>query len=114
MPFKCGTMVCPKLENRYRADGNILLIAQIFVADDQQIESLRFSRAQQIAIFEFVPTHLKRSPHFVFSERLPDLSRRAMVQKNPHCFSSAAILCQPNRNTACASDLETPSKESRK
>ena len=56
---KRGAMVRPEFEDSEAPSGKILLVPQIFVADDQQFEAGRFSDAKQFAIFEFAPAHLR-------------------------------------------------------
>ena len=58
-------MICPQFQNRQMAAGEILLIAQILIADGEQIETARFSRFKQLSVFEAAPAHFHSCLNFV-------------------------------------------------
>src|SRR5438445_5730986 len=57
-------MVRPQFQNRQPPARKVLLMAQILVANDEQMETRGFSFAEEVAAFQFAPAHLHRRMNF--------------------------------------------------
>src|SRR5712691_2317781 len=65
MFFPSSTVICPELQNSQASLLEVLLFAQIFVADDEQIEPVPLRCFQQLTIFKFAPAQSRGGVNLV-------------------------------------------------
>ena len=67
----------------------VLLIAEVFIGDDEDVESRLLRSVEQVTVAEATPAHILRRADLVRGQRAPNLDGHALVEENPH----AAVPC---------------------
>jgi hypothetical protein len=82
------------------AAGQVLLVAHVFIGGDNDIETGRLGRGEQVAIAESIPTAIFGSRDRVTDKRACDALRRHMVKENEHRGRSRPALALERRGYA--------------
>ncbi len=88
-------MIGPQFQDGKTSAGKILLMAQVLVANDQQLETRFLSGSEESAVFESAPTHLHSGQNLVRSQGVAHLHRRAHIEEDFHSANSAATRSPP-------------------
>lgn len=107
-------MVRPEFQNCQAAALEILLIAKVFVREDEEVETGAFRGSEQVAIGDSTPAHLLCGGDFVPGERMAHLHGDTFVQQNLHAANWCSMSCWLKRRTAMASSRGTEGNDSRK
>ena len=77
-------MIGPQFQDRQPLPGEVLLIAEVFVGENEEIESRVLHSGEEGSVLDAAPAHLLRSGNFMAGERVADLHRNAFVEQHPH------------------------------
>ena len=93
MLFQGRAMIGPKFQDRHSATLEILLIAEVFVSQDEEIESGTLRGGNQVSVREAAPAHLLRGGDFVAEECVTHLHGHTFVEQHPHAASWCSMSC---------------------
>jgi hypothetical protein len=83
MPLQRGPVIGAEFEDRDPQAVKPVLMPNVLVRRDQNVEPVPLGRPEEIAVAQFMPTHLKRVPDFDAGENRPQTARDAVIEKDP-------------------------------
>ena len=78
---------CRKNDDGNSSGSEVLLVLEIGVGGNKYLESVRFRRAQQVAILQRGPTKLISGGDTMTCERMPQRNRGSLVKQDTHLCS---------------------------
>ena len=81
MKLQRGPAVGTAFEDGDPPAAKPVLMADILVRRDQNVEPRALGRSEEIAVAQFMPTHLKGVPDFGAGENRPRTARDAVIEK---------------------------------